>query len=317
MAGGVRQNLLDKWKRTTVTEVAADGSQRRTLTLTDPDTGLEVRAVATVYTDTPAVEWTLYFTNKGDKDTPILEQVKAVDTTVRSGVSNGVKLLRLVGSPCRVDDWLPLEDAVKPGQPIDFAPVGGRSSSDASPFFNVQWPGGGVITAIGWSGQWAATVKWTKDGRVNISAGMQTMHLKLHPGETIRSPRILQLYWFGDDPWRGYNQFRHVMFAHIMPRIDGHVGHSADRPLEHLVLRVEQQHRSQCAFAFGGDARGWASRCSGSMPIGSRAVSAGGVGQLRISDRARRAARSFSSRHSADQRRRPQGRHEVSLVVRA
>ena len=87
----------------------------------------------------------------------------------------------------------------------------------------MQWPGGGVITAIGWSGQWAATVKLTKDGRVSVAAGMQTMHLKLHPGETIRSPRILQLYWFGDDPWRGYNQFRRLMFAHVMPRIDGQV----------------------------------------------------------------------------------------------
>jgi alpha-galactosidase len=50
---------------------------------------------------------------------------------------------------------------------------------------------------------------------------MQDMRLKLRPGETIRSPRILQVYWFGDDPWHGTNQFRRVMFAHVMPRIDG------------------------------------------------------------------------------------------------
>jgi len=116
------------------------GKHRRTLTLTDPDTGLEVRAVATTYVDTPSVEWTLYFTNKGDKDTPILEQIKAVDTTVKSGVSAGARLLRLTGSPCRVDDWLPLEDALQAGKAIEFAPTAGRSSNDASPFFNLQWP---------------------------------------------------------------------------------------------------------------------------------------------------------------------------------
>ena len=60
---------------------------------------------------------------------------------------------------------------------------------------------------------------------------MQTAHLKLHPGETIRSPRIMQLYWFGDDPWRGYNQFRRVMFAHVMPRIDGQL---VVPPIAHL-----------------------------------------------------------------------------------
>ncbi len=221
--GKSSSELLNRWQRTLTKDVMPGGAKRRTLRLTDPRTGLEVRAVATTYIDTPAVEWTLYFTNRGDRDTPILEQVKAVDATVKSGVFTGVKLLRLVGSLCAVDDWLPLESAMKPGERIDFAPAGGRSSSGASPFFTVQWPGGGVITAIGWSGQWAATVKLTKAGRISVAAGMQTMRLKLHPGETIRSPRILQLYWCGDDPWRGYNQFRRLMFAHIMPRIDGQV----------------------------------------------------------------------------------------------
>jgi len=41
----------------------------------------------------------------------------------------------------------------------------------------------------------------------------------------------MQLYWFGDDPWRGYNEFRRVMFAHIMPRIDGRV---VTPPIAHL-----------------------------------------------------------------------------------
>jgi alpha-galactosidase len=130
---------------------------------------------------------------------------------------------------------------MKPNETIDFAPPDGCSSSAASPFFNVQWPGGGVITAIGWTGQWAASVKWTQDGRIGISAGMQTTHLKLHPGETIRSPRILQLYWFGNDPWRGYNQFRHLMFAHIMPRVEGQL---VTPPIAHLSTSFDELNNS-------------------------------------------------------------------------
>ena len=245
--------LLTKWKRTVTSESIGAGRQRRTLTLTDPETGLEVRAEATVYLDTPCVEWTLYFTNKGQKDTPILENIKAIDATVAMGVSQGLKLLRLVGSPCRVDDWLPLEDAVQPGTRIAFATVGGRSSSGASPFFNLQWPGGGVITAIGWSGQWAANVEYGKDGAVNLSAGLETTHLKLHPGEAIRSPRIMQLYWLGR---------RSVARIQPVPPRDVCSRHaedrrptccSTDRAFEHLVLRVERQHRSECAFALGSD----------------------------------------------------------------
>lgn len=229
--GRYSSELLAKWKRTLTKESIDAGRERRVLTFADPETGLQVRAEAIVYLDTPSVEWTIYFTNKGTKDTPILEDIKAVDATVATGVSQGIKLLRLVGSPCRVDDWLPLEDELRAGERTGFATAGGRSSSGASPFFNLQWPGGGVITAVGWSGQWGASVECGKDGAVHLAAGLETTHFKLHPGETIRSPRIMQLYWTGDDPWRGYNQFRRVMFAHIMPRIDGQL---VVPPIAHL-----------------------------------------------------------------------------------
>ena len=213
--------LLGKWRRAVSEETAGPARQRRSLTFTDPQTGLEVRALATVYADTPSVEWTLYFTNRGHKDTPVLEQVHALDVAMKADVPGDVRLHRLRGSDCRVDDWLPLEDTLPPGGRIDFAPAGGRPSSGACPFFNLQWGNGGVITAVGWSGQWAAMVERSKQGVIRLTAGMQTMHLKLSPGETIRSPRILQLYWFGKDPFLGYNLFRRVMLAHIVPRSDG------------------------------------------------------------------------------------------------
>ena len=42
-----------------------------------------------------------------------------------------------------------------PGQEKRFAPYAGRSSDEILPFFNLERPDGtGVITVIGWSGQW-------------------------------------------------------------------------------------------------------------------------------------------------------------------
>ena len=69
------------------------------------------------------------------------------------------------------------------------SPAAGRSSGRV-PFFQSAMDGGGLITAIGWSGQWAAKLERAKEGPLRLTAGMQTMHLKLSPGETIRSPRI-------------------------------------------------------------------------------------------------------------------------------
>ena len=222
--------IIDKWTRTVAAEKIDETRIRRTLTLADPETGLEVRAVALLYLDTPAVEWTLFFTNRGAKDSPILENVKAVDETIALDSQKQANLHRLVGSPCRADDWMPFEDAVVAEKPIEFAPEGGRSSSGASPFFNLEWPGGGVITAIGWTGQWTAKVERNKGG-LRLSAGMQSMHLKLHPGESIRGPRIMQVFWQGGDPFRGYNLFRQAMLSHIVPK---HGGSPVVPPIAHM-----------------------------------------------------------------------------------
>jgi alpha-galactosidase len=209
------------WRRAAKEEQLDQTRLRRTLTLVDPDTGLEISAVATIYTDTPGVDWTLYLTNRGDEDTPILEQIRAVDVIVPTGKPDlPAAVHRLNGSPCRADDWMPFDQPLPSGEKIDFAAIGGRSSN-VCPFFNVSWDGGGIITAIGWSGQWSASVQRREDGNLCIKAGMERTHLKLHPGESIRSPRIMQVRWSGSDHLDSYNLFRQTMLAHILPRTDG------------------------------------------------------------------------------------------------
>lgn len=212
-------DFVDGWKRQVADKKLDETKTRRTITLTDPATGLEVRAVCTMYLDTPGSDWTVYFTNHGVKDSPVLEQIRALDATVPVSPAGGVTLHRLNGSPCLVDDWMPFDQGVPEGKRVDFGATNGRASN-VSPWFNLQWEGGGVITAIGWSGQWTASVELAK-GRLRVQAGMQNLHTVLRPGESIRSPRILQLYWQGTDPWRAYNLFRRTMMAHILPRLGG------------------------------------------------------------------------------------------------
>lgn len=237
--GRPSSELLRKWNRT-VEEKAVDATQmQRVVTWSDPETKLEIRAVLTNYLDTPSVVWTLYITNRGEKDTPILEHLRAVDVT--TSVTGDVTLHRSIGSPCRADDWLPLSEAIPVGKRTELAPSDGRSASGESPFFDLQWTGGGVITAVGWSGQWNATIERTSENSLRLRAGMQNMRLALHPGETIRSPKIMQLYWFGDDVWNGYNQFRRVMLAHVVPRIGGNV---VTPPIVHLSTSYYELNKS-------------------------------------------------------------------------
>ena len=238
--------LVGKWKTLSSRRRSGGDKELRTLTLTDPETGLEIRAEAAIYIDTGGIDWTLYFTNRGTKDTPILEQVQAVDMTVLPKGKGDPILHRLQGSSSVCEDWQPLTDTLPLASPIEFGPTGeqANSSSGACPFFNLQWDGGGVITAIGWTAPWQAKVERNGDGRLRLQAGMQRMQLKLRPGETIRSPRILQLYWFGKDPTEAYNQFRRLMFAHIMPRRQGRL---IAPPIAHMNVAFWEQN--QCTDA--------------------------------------------------------------------
>jgi alpha-galactosidase len=223
LGGKSSREFIAQWKSEVRTEKIDDNRLRRTVTLQDSKTGLEVRAVATVYTDTPGVDWTLYLTNRGSKDSPIIEKFNALDVTVDPGVGTMPVLQRLHGSDAQVDDWLPYDDPLKPGQRIEFSPPHGRSSEGSCPYFTLQYGGGGVTTAIGWSGKWHVATEWEKGGKLRLQAGLPNLHLTLHPGETIRSPRILQVYWHGIDRYRAYNLFRATMLSHIVPRVNGAV----------------------------------------------------------------------------------------------
>jgi hypothetical protein len=69
---------LPEWKRTTGSRNRPDGAEH-VASWTDPATGLEVTVTAVAYRAFPAVDWVVHFENQGSKDTPILEDIQALD----------------------------------------------------------------------------------------------------------------------------------------------------------------------------------------------------------------------------------------------
>ena len=75
----------------------------------DSKTGLEVHFVGVEYHDFPAVEWTLYFKNTGAADTPILENIQALDTTLQRNGEGEFLLHHNKGAPASPNDYEPYE----------------------------------------------------------------------------------------------------------------------------------------------------------------------------------------------------------------
>lgn len=214
--------LLGRWQLQRQQRTVDEQRSEMTLRFSDPATGLEVRCVATRFSDFPAVEWVLHFQNHGKGDTPILENVQALDSSFAAAGDHPCRLYYAEGSHERITDFRPLEKELTPGEPLALAAFGGRSSDGYLPFFNLALPaGGGVVAAIGWTGQWAA--EFTRhEAQVDVRAGMERTHLRLHPGESIRTPAILLMFWSGTDRLASQNGLRRLLLRHYTPQCAGH-----------------------------------------------------------------------------------------------
>ncbi len=213
-------DLLPGWRVDVKASNSEGMNQQQEITCHDPATGLVVRAALTVFEDFPAVEWVIHFKNAGRADTPILEDIQALDATLRC--VDGDPIIHYArGATCSINDFMPMTRILGPRGRLRLEPGGGRSSSQFLPFFNLEGKGEGVVVAIGWSGEWAATFHHPEsDDLFRAQAGMALSHLRLHPGEEIRSPKILTLFWQGERR-RGNNLLRRFILAHHRPAPDG------------------------------------------------------------------------------------------------
>lgn len=213
--------LLAAWDRKDETKTLDANRVRRTTTWTDPKTGLEVRCESVEYTAFPVAEWTLRFHNRGQADTPILQDIRAVDVRMEKPSSGEFVLHGCKGDDCTPDSYQPYQLVLGPGASHTFAPPGGRPTEVAFPYYNLAAPGEGLILALGWPGQWSATFARDPQDVVRVTGGQQQTHFKLRPGEIARSPLVALLFWKGGDWIRGQNVWRRWMVEHNLPRPGG------------------------------------------------------------------------------------------------
>ena len=238
--GKSSQDQLLRWKRTETAKSLRGGRELHVTTYLDPATGLEVSSEITTFSEAPAVECILRLRNTGKQDTPIIENILPLDLTFTVPGAGKVVMHSANGSVQdlqKVVDFLPIDQEVVSGTEIDMAhfimnttePVDSQrplpyfNQDSRAPFFNLEWQEGGLIVAVGWSGQWAVHLSGEGGRGVALQSGQQKTHLRLHPGESIRTPRILLLQWQGSDRMVGHNQLRRLLLAHYIFRRDGQI----------------------------------------------------------------------------------------------
>jgi len=208
----------------------------------DKATALACEMELTEFADFPALEWVVRLRNNGAHDTEPISAFAALDLVWKCPEAGQMpELRRSLGSDGRHDDFQDQRDALRQSrwgaartlrmdseQNNAFRqvrngsclPIDGRPSATWLPFFNLCTGDDGLIGAVGWGGQWFAEFAHDGESRTSISAGMEHLSARLHPGEAIRSPRMLLLYWQGE-PNHAHNLLRRFLLEHHSPSVDG------------------------------------------------------------------------------------------------
>lgn len=220
--GGLSSEIfLDSWDYSVQ---SSENEHFYVASYTDPKTKLRIDCEIKTYPDAAAVDWVFYLTNTGDKDSPIIENFMALDSTglLGSGLAEGAVTLRWSkGDTCAKDAFFYHDEQLEQDKVRKFqghsslhrVPME-RAKDYCFPFFNVQAPSAGLILAVGWTGKWKAEFQQNKEGTLTVRAGMQNTHFFLNPGERVRTPRIVLLRWVGNEMVHGHNQFRRMMLQY-------------------------------------------------------------------------------------------------------
>lgn len=210
--------LLRDWKRDQATDALDPHRTRTTVTWTDPAGTLQVRCSRVEYDDFPALEWTVFVRNIGTARTPVVSELLGLDTTLERSDGGEFLLHHWKGDTFAPDLYEPQVQELGPGATAAFAPVGGRGSNGAFPYYDLQQPGGGLLLAVGWPGQWSSRFAREGERGLKAAAGQELLHTALEPGEEIRSPLIALVFWAGSDTERAQNLWRRWMWRYNVPR---------------------------------------------------------------------------------------------------
>ncbi len=210
--------LVGSWPQESRMEQLDANRTKMVRTWREPGGGLEIRVEAVNYGDYPAVEWTVYFKNDGKQDTAILKNIQALDCAFGAGRQEAVRLHAWKGDTCAPDLYEPIGETLGAGKTRRFAPADGRGTNHAFPYYHIQWEEGGLLLAVGWPGQWATQFEMDEQKQLRIMAGQEMTHLRLRPGEEIRTPLIAMLFWRGKETSQGQNLWRRWMWDYNVPR---------------------------------------------------------------------------------------------------
>ena len=161
-------------------------------------------------------EWTVWFENRGQRETDVISDAE----TVLTFPGKYPTLKGILGD--HGNDYRPYALDVA-AQPRHFESNSGRATHVNFPYFNLEYGDGGVMLAIGWAGTWRADFRY--DARQGITEyrarSVNRLRTRLRPGEKIRTALFVRAPYTVRNEDYSANCWRSWFIAHNLPKADG------------------------------------------------------------------------------------------------
>ncbi len=178
---------------------------------------IEIKLICTLYPYHAAYEWTVYFTNIGNENSPAISEINGCNYTLTAANPH---LSGILGDGGYDNQANTPYDMNISGMELVINNETGRATYNRFPYFKLKWNGGGAFFAVGWPGQWRAGFSSTGD-QLTVTDGQVKLNTYLKPGQTIRTPLSTFVFYEGDDSNRETNLWRNFFIACNMRKIDG------------------------------------------------------------------------------------------------
>ncbi|MBO4553662.1 insulinase family protein [bacterium] len=184
-------------------------------------------------------EYTIYFTNVGDKPSQVISKLRALDTVF----AGDDPVLRGIGGD-QGNHHKPYEHDLTKGEgEVAFLSLSGRPTHETFPYYDLVLGEGGIFIALGWAGTYGAKFKRTEDETKVILKSDVFLEASLLPGEKIRTGLVVLLPYVGRDKTKAWNLWRRWFIECNMPRANAEgdpikpftvVGFNPDAGKEHI-----------------------------------------------------------------------------------
>jgi alpha-galactosidase len=170
-----------------------------------------------LYPEHQALEWQVRLRPASQTLYNAVQELNTAELMLDFVGQEKVQLRWSEGSHALPSDFKPNLRVLKVGESVTLRSFGGRSSDGAMPFFQLASPQGGIVLALGWSGDWESSFELKPNGQVAVRGGLQRAGFSLEADQEVRLPSLLLMRYEGS-PELGVNQFRRLMLHEFSPK---------------------------------------------------------------------------------------------------